>query len=251
MLNRLKGARRRALRAVDYHAGAKIRWRWLRRAMPAVLEDRPHHVLDAGSGDGTHAFRFARRYPQATFHGVELDGAHVAACQARLRQEALPNLTFAQGDLTQPLGEALYDLVYCVDVLEHIPDDEVALGHMVRALRPGGRLLIHTPLTPQRHWLRRFDLDQAPRDDHAREGYGEAELKAKVQDAGLVLMEVCYTHGRWGTLAWELWKMARWHLLAKVLVWPLVMFFIGIETTLPLTWGNCIMLQANKPAAGQ
>jgi len=246
-LARLKAARRWALRAVDYHVGAKIRWRWLRRAVRPLLAPGAHRVLDAGSGDGQHTFHLARRYPQTTFHGVELDAEHVAACQDRLQSEPLPNLTFTRGDLTEPLGTEPYDLVYSVDVLEHIADDRAALDNLARVLRPDGRLLIHTPLTPQRHWLRRFDLDRAARADHVREGYGEEDLKAKVRAAGLEPVSVRYTHGRWGTLAWELWTLARWRLLAKLLLWPLAMFLIGLETVFPPAWGNCILLESRRP----
>jgi len=246
-MTKLEAARRLLPRAASYHVGAKIRWRRLRRSVSPLLAAGAPRVLDAGSGNGEHTFRLARRYPQATFHGVELDATHVTDCQTRLQSEPLPNLTFARGDLTLPLGRDAYDLVYSVDVLEHIADDRAVLANMARALRPGGNLLIHTPLTPQRHWLRRFDLDRCGRDDHIREGYGEAELRDNVSGAGLVPTQVWYTHGRWGTLAWELWKLAGWRLLPRLLLWPLAMFLIGLETVFPPAWGNCIFLEARRP----
>jgi len=235
---------RQALRAWDYHVGATIRWRWLERAVAPVLSQGAPQVLDAGSGNGDHTFRLASRYPRATFHGVDVDAEHVAACQARLGVMPLPNLTFSQADLTASLGTALYDLIYNVDVLEHILDDRAALANLARALRPGGSLIIHTPLALQRHWLRRFDLERCPRSDHVRQGYHEEDLRAKVQDAGLEITSVRYTHGRWGTLAWELWMLARPNLLARVLLRPLAMLLINLEMAGSSDWHNCILLQA-------
>jgi len=249
VLERLKALRRRTVRAVDYHVGAQIRWRWLQRALRPILAGQALRVLDAGSGNGQYIFRLARRYPDCTFHGVELDAAHVAACQAHLQREDRPNLTFSQGDLTQALPIEPVDLIYSVDVLEHISDDEAALGHLAQALRPGGWLFIHTPLRPQRHWLRRFDLERAPRHDHVRQGYTEDELRAKVRGAGLEPVGAIYTHGRWGTLAWELWQMLRWQLVAKVLLWPLAMVLIGLEMLAPPAQGNCILLESRKQRA--
>lgn len=246
MLARLKGARRWVLRGTDYHVGATIRWRALAAAVAPLLAG-PKNVLDAGSGNGVHAFRLAQRYPHSTFHGVELDAAHVSSCQARSASEPLPNLTFEQGDLTRPLGHAIYDLAYSIDVLEHIEDDRRVLAHLTEALRPGGRLLLHTPLTPQRHWLRRFDLERATRDDHVREGYGEAELLSKVREAGLEPLSLRYTHGRWGTLAWELWQLARWRIVAKLLLWPLAMVLVRVDGMGRLAWGNCVLLEARRP----
>lgn len=44
---------------------------------------------------------------------------------------------------TAPAGA--YDLVTCMSVLEHIPEDRAAVETMWRALRPGGRLLLTVP----------------------------------------------------------------------------------------------------------
>jgi cyclopropane fatty-acyl-phospholipid synthase-like methyltransferase len=223
-----------------------IRWRWLQRAVAPFLEKGAPHVLDAGSGNGDHTFRLARRYTHATFHGVDVDGEHVVACQARLRATPLPNLTFALADLTASLGTEAYDLIYNVDVLEHITDDRAALANLAQALRPGGSLIIHTPLASQRHWLGRFNVDRCPRADHVRQGYDEQDLQTKVQESGLEITSVRYTHGPWGTLAWELWSLARPQLLAKVLLWPLAMLLIGLEMTCPSDWRNCILLVATR-----
>lgn len=239
-----QAAWRQALRSLDYHVGATIRWRWLRRAVVPLLNQGAPRVLDAGSGNGDYAFRLARHYTRASIHGVDVDGEHVAACQARLSATPLSNLTFAQADLTESLGTEVYDLIYSVDVLEHISDDRAALANLARALRPGGWLIIHTPLTPQRHWLRRFDLERCPRPDHVRQGYNEEDLLNKVRASGLEVTSVRYTHGRWGTLAWELWMLARPYPLAKVLLWPLTMLLISLEMASPSDWHNCILLQA-------
>jgi SAM-dependent methyltransferase len=251
---------------LDYHVGVMIRWRWLQRAVAPLLNlgtpsrvpggKGAPQVLDAGSGNGDFAFLLARRYPRATFHGVDVDGEHVAACRARLAATPLPNLTFAQADLTAPQGTEAYDLIYSVDVMEHISDDRAALANLARALCPGGWLIIHTPLAPQHHWLRRFDLERCPRPDHVRQGYNEEDLLDKVRASGLEVTSVRYTHGRWGTLAWELWKLARPYVLVRVLLWPLAMLLISLEMASRSRtergmeyrpdWHNCILLQARR-----
>jgi len=246
ILSKFSSSYRRLARALDYHVGAKIRWRWLSRSLHPYLSVDGVRVLDAGSGNGDHTFRLARRYPTATFHGVELDASHIVRCQGRLEQEGLTNLTFSRGNLLDPLGDEDYDLAYNVDVLEHIDDDVAVLENITRALRSGGTLFVHTPLTPQRHWMRRFDLDRAKRGDHHREGYGFDELKLKALSVGLERVEMQFTHGRWGTLAWELWSLLRWRPIAKVLLWPLAMFLVVLETQVPHTRGNCVLMEATK-----
>ena len=41
------------------------------------------------------------------------------------------------------------DLVVAFDVLEHIEDDDSAVAHVFRALRPGGRYLVAVPCDPR------------------------------------------------------------------------------------------------------
>jgi SAM-dependent methyltransferase len=51
-----------------------------------------------------------------------------------------------QGDLqTYDLPQNTFDLVACVDVLEHLPFPEKALTNMSRSVKPGGYLLIAGP----------------------------------------------------------------------------------------------------------
>jgi 2-polyprenyl-3-methyl-5-hydroxy-6-metoxy-1,4-benzoquinol methylase len=66
--------------------------------------------------------RFARRL--FAFSGVDLAMFHDDA--AKLAPES-------------------FDVVACLDVLEHVPDPPALLGHLARAIRPGGFLIISAP----------------------------------------------------------------------------------------------------------
>lgn len=71
----------------------------------------------------THAVEEGRRYVEAT--GVA------------------DRVTVRQGDLTKlDAPDASYDAVLCLGVLMHIPNLRVALGELVRVLKPGGVLLL-------------------------------------------------------------------------------------------------------------
>jgi SAM-dependent methyltransferase len=45
-----------------------------------------------------------------------------------------------------PLGDAGFDTVVCTEVLEHVPDPLKALREMHRVLKPGGHLILSTPM---------------------------------------------------------------------------------------------------------
>ena len=54
-----------------------------------------------------------------------------------------------RGDVTHlPLGDATYDMVICLHVLEHVPDDRRAMRELFRVLTPGGRAVIQVPPDP-------------------------------------------------------------------------------------------------------
>jgi len=229
-----------------YSVGAIVRWHWLARSVAPLLQNSALQVLDAGCGDGTYAFRLARRYPTSTFHGLDLMAKRLERAQERLAAEPTPNLTLALGDITRPLGTARYDLVYSIDVFEHIPDDRAALAAIAETLKPSGRLFLHTPLSPQRHWLQRFDLEHCHRDDHVREGYTVADLAEKARTAGLEPVAAHYTHGRWGTLAWEFWMLTKNRLWSRIVAWPAIRILVALELAGWPAWGNCVLFEAVK-----
>lgn len=47
--------------------------------------------------------------------------------------------------LRLPFGENCFDAVLLLDVLEHLPDAELALSEAVRVTRPGGSVIIQIP----------------------------------------------------------------------------------------------------------
>lgn len=92
-----------------------------------------------------------------------LDMLHVApeyTLSRRLR--ALANLNYLSIDLSShramrkmdltalDLDDASLDVILCSHVLEHIPDDRLAMRELHRVLRPGGWAILQVPLDPER-----------------------------------------------------------------------------------------------------
>jgi SAM-dependent methyltransferase len=70
-----------------------------------------------------------------------------------------------------------FDTVICLNVLEHVRDDMLSLGSMLRLLEPGGRLVLLVPSLPAIYGT----LDEAL--GHFRR-YTPAEIRRKYADAG-------------------------------------------------------------------
>ena len=55
-----------------------------------------------------------------------------------------PHIINAAGEFV-PLPPSTFDLILSHEVLEHVQDDQLAIQEMVRALKPGGRIVIFVP----------------------------------------------------------------------------------------------------------
>lgn len=93
------------------------------------------HVLDAGAGHGA----LSRRLHEAGFH--------VSACDFAPELFRYSEVEFRRANLTEklPYGDAEFDFVLAVEVMEHIADHEQFFREARRVLKPGGQLIVSTP----------------------------------------------------------------------------------------------------------
>jgi SAM-dependent methyltransferase len=108
--------------------------------MPGGAVGSPARILDAGCGSGRMLDDLAR-YGETW--GVEPNPLGVATARraghTRIVRAHVEELPFTQ---------ASFDLVTCLDVIEHTPDDGVALAELHRVTCPGGHLLVTVPAYP-------------------------------------------------------------------------------------------------------
>jgi SAM-dependent methyltransferase len=116
--------------------------RFLARVGDLVEAQRPRGVLEVGCGEGAVIESLAGRLPAVRFHGVELDPAALRRGRARC-----PAVSFLQADACAlPFPARSYDLVLCLEVLEHLPEPERALRELRRVARHG--CLVSVPHEP-------------------------------------------------------------------------------------------------------
>ena len=141
-------------------------WEWERRSALLLAETRPgERVLDLGCGSGR--FLAALRDEGAQPVGVEI--AEAAAQRARATGV---EVRLVEPDGSLPFAHGEFDLVWCSEVLEHIPDVAAALNEVRRVLKRGGRLLLTVPyhgrLQAAAVALTRFDTHFDPLGQHVR-----------------------------------------------------------------------------------
>ena len=135
----------------DYHAynenhGAvarllvQFRARSRARFYGRLIQNRPGHIFDVGTGDCRH-FDELRRFLDVECAGIEIQ-AEVAA-KGRARGYDVIEGTLETADLADHLGK--YDIVSMNHVLEHVVYPHTMLERARDLLRPGGHLIGQLP----------------------------------------------------------------------------------------------------------
>jgi SAM-dependent methyltransferase len=148
-------------------------YRGRRRIIAVELDRLPlparARVLDAGCGSG-RTLQELDRYGEVS--GIELNPEAAAVARSRgafdVRIGRLEELPWASGT---------FDLITCLDVIEHTPDDRATLAELLRVCAPGGWLLVTVPAY-QALWSQH---DEA---NHHYRRYARGTLQAAAVQAG-------------------------------------------------------------------
>ena len=160
-------------------------WAFKQRTALLHRELKPgDKVLDLGCGAG----RFLATLPNAV--GVEIAQQAVDRAKANVPQA---DIRLLEADGSLPLDHGEIDLVWCSEVLEHIPDVAHALLEIRRVLKPDGRVLITVPyhgrLQAAGIALTRFDRHFDPLGQHVR-FFTRGSLKAALERSGFTRVQI-------------------------------------------------------------
>lgn len=130
------------------HRNTEARYWWFRNKRRLVYQWLDQHtrgrgaLLEVGSGGGYLSGALQAR-------GWEVTSADCwPAAAAFARAQGVPRALAFDAGVTWPLGDAAFDVIVMLDVLEHLPDDALVLSEMRRVLRPGGCAIVSVPAYP-------------------------------------------------------------------------------------------------------
>jgi SAM-dependent methyltransferase len=115
----------------ESHWWYRGRRRIVRETVSALDLPRPADVLDAGCGSGRNLMELA---PFGRLTGLERSHSSAEVARSRGIAEVVES-----GIEQMPFASKSFDLVICLDVIEHVADDVGALSELRRVARPGGR----------------------------------------------------------------------------------------------------------------
>jgi 2-polyprenyl-3-methyl-5-hydroxy-6-metoxy-1,4-benzoquinol methylase len=220
---------------------------YLQWTLGPFLEKTGGITLDAGCGSTAPLTRLlARRFSTSRFMGLDL--------KPRVPQSHPPNLWLCVGDLRVFPAAGPFDMIYCIDVLEHLENVEACICDFARCLTPGGYMFLHVPSRHQRHFLPGVDLEYSwlgpgePGDAHIWEGFEPEQLETWLSKAGCQVLLSRFTFGMMTTILKELFMLGEARRIPGVGLglFPFLVFAAWFERRLGGRSGNGLLILARK-----
>jgi 2-polyprenyl-6-hydroxyphenyl methylase / 3-demethylubiquinone-9 3-methyltransferase len=109
-------------------------------------------VLDIGCGGGILSEAMAQRGAQVT--GIDMGEAPLAVARLHLLESKLEvNYEKAEAAVYAQRHPARFDVVTCLEMLEHVPDPAAIVSACFALLKPGGDLFVSTINRNPKSWL--------------------------------------------------------------------------------------------------
>lgn len=210
-----------------------------------LLNDKLTKILDAGSGIGTYTFWLGKTFTKAKVTGGEIDNYKIQTCKALANELKIKNVEFKYLNITKTNNKPIFDLIVCIDVLEHIHNYESVLKNFSKLLKNDGYLYIHVPQPNQKRIF--SSLKKWYHEDHVHEGISKNTLENALKKLGFKVILSRETLGFFGKLAWELnhLTLSKSIFIASI-IYPLLYVIAKMDLWFKNKNGLCLAVLAKK-----
>jgi len=160
-------------------------------------------IYDAGSGYAQYTYFMAKHLNPCSIYSVDVKEDWIDESKKFFQACKIDNVSFGIEDLIKINHENKFDLIVCVDVMEHIENDVKVFQNYYHALKKDGYLLINTPSVFGGSDVHDGD-EESFIGEHARDGYSKEDFESKLHPVGFETFQSIYTYGFWGDKAWRL-----------------------------------------------
>lgn len=159
-------------------------------------------IYDAGSGYGQYTYFMANNLSPCRIYASDIKEEWIKDCTEFFGSRKFDRVSFSVEDLLTITHDEKFDLIVCVDVMEHIADDGAVFENFYKSLKRSGYLLINSPSI-----FGGSDVHEENEEsfigEHARDGYSKEDLESKLHPIGFTTCTTKYTYGFWGDKAWR------------------------------------------------
>ena len=169
-----------------------LRLDWINAQAPLVNQ----RVLDVGCGGGILADSMARKGAKVV--GIDLATKALRVAQLHALETSTPNIQYHEVSVEQLAQEqpASFDVVTCLEMLEHVPHPESVVRACANLVKPGGMVFFSTLNRNAKAYLlavvgAEYVLRMLPRGTHEYARFIKpSELSRMARTAGLDLQEM-------------------------------------------------------------
>ena len=115
-------------------------------------------VLEIGCGIGTDIIQFAKN--KAIVTAIDLTENGVKATKKRFKMYGLKGNIFQANACNLPFESNIFDLVYSMGVMHHIPNIQKAIDEAYRVCKPNGKIIILLYAKGWKHYVFRVILNK-------------------------------------------------------------------------------------------
>ena len=181
------------------YANDRVRLVYLYVRHHSDLLTKPNKLLHVAPEDGLSALFL--KMPALSYFPADFDGR---------RYRHIPGLNLVDIQKIQ-FPDACFDWVICNHVIEHVPNDRLAMQELFRVLVPGGRAILQVPLS--------LKLSQTLEDASARSSedrvrvYGQGDhVRLYANDYYDKLADVGFSVEKWDAFTTDPLRAAEWKL---------------------------------------
>lgn len=186
--------------------GAYGRHLIFKRLLNQIPMENVHTIMDLGCGQGEFSFMLADAHKNALVDAIDLDSYAINKIQQTIDHFNIHNLKAYNCKIQDLDKNDYYDLIFSIDVFEHIRVEEMPFKACYDKLKKGGYLIIKMPNREHRlilpeSWFK--DFNEWKDEEHIGQVYDLPDLVNRFEKENFKIISAFYSDGMIARAGWE------------------------------------------------